>query len=291
MNFSNQVILEQGNYGLRAVLQSPWSEELKDFLLRKNVVELELNMAKGWSGEDLSFVSNFGNLQSINILDMRIKSIAPVQNLNNLRELGISTYCDTVLDYTRFPHLETCSLEWRKGSESLFKCHQLKKLFINSYRGKDTNLFSQLYNLESLRIYNASIKTLIGLKRLQKLKLLEIANFRTLTSLNGIENLVLLEELKIEGCRKITSINQVSSLRSLRKLSFCNGGDIQSLIPIQGLNNLEELYFYASTNVLDGNVSFLKNMPNLVRIAFRNRKHYSNKVEEIEAAFNTKKFE
>lgn len=288
MFLSNKVLFEEGKYGLRAVLQSKWSEELKDLLLRKNIAELVINDAKGWSGENIDFVLNFRDLKSLDILDFRLKSITPVQYLINLRRLNISTYCNTILDYTLFPYLETLWLEWRKGSESIFKCRQLKDLFINCYRGKDTALFSQLHNLESLSIYNASIKTLVGLRELKQLKCLRLANFRTLTSLDGIEDLVLLEKLEIDGCRKITSIDQVSSLLSLRKLSFSNGGNIQSLTPIQGLNNLEELYLFASTNILDGEVGFLKNMPKLSRIAFMNRKHYSDKCDEIEAVLSAK---
>ena len=47
-----------------------------------------------------------------------------------------------------------------KGAESLFDSTQLKRLFINSFRGKDAAPFGRLAGLERLGILNSSITDL-----------------------------------------------------------------------------------------------------------------------------------
>jgi hypothetical protein len=58
------VSIERSAYGLRAVLASAWSEAIGRYLQEKAVAEIELNHAKGWHGDTLSFLSAFPQLRS-----------------------------------------------------------------------------------------------------------------------------------------------------------------------------------------------------------------------------------
>ena len=268
------------------MLNSNWSDALIGYLVSNDVVELELNQAKGWKGEDLSFLAVLPDLKVFEIFDFNIRNIEPIQHLHKLRKLGVTSYCSTKIDFSPFSELESCALEWRAKATSLFECATLKKLFINRYSGKDTAPFAKLVNLESLAILNAPVENLHGLSGLTKLRSLRLANLKRLASLEGIGGLANLEELEIHTCRAIRSLEEVGSLLRLKKLNLNNDGDIESLKPLENLKGLEMVVFYESTNIVDGDLSPLLHQRNLARVSFQNRRHYSHRREDFGDAYN-----
>jgi hypothetical protein len=168
-----------------------------EYLARNGVVELELNYAKGWHGERLSFLAELPGLRSFEIFDFGIRDIRGIHHLHKLKRLGVTTYCTTAIDFSAFPELESCGLEWRPKATSLFECVTLKELFVNRYKGKDLTAFAKLVNLETLAILNSPIESLRGLGAVTKLRSLRLANLQRLSALSGIEPLAGLEELDI----------------------------------------------------------------------------------------------
>ena len=278
----NGIKLEDGKYGLRAVVVTAWTKEMAPFLLDRHVAELELNDGKGWQGNDLELLAELPQLRSLIITDLQIPSVEPIHFLHDLRLLKVMTYCKTEIRFSAFPRLEECVLEWRPKATSLFDCTTLKSLFVNNYKGQNTDSFGRLTNLESLAILNAPIKDLTGLTALRKLRSLRLGNLRTLTSLAGIQELTNLEELTIHTCRKIYSIDELGYLCKLRKLVLNNDGDIESFKPLARLTGLELVVFCESTNVMDGDLSALLTQKKLPGVSFQNRKHYSHRREEFE---------
>ncbi len=281
------VEFEDGQYGLRAVLKSAWSDQLAREIQTRQCSELEINHAKGWSGDDLSFLISCPWLKALKIIDFKIKSVEPIHSLHELRALEVITYCRTELRFSAFPQLEDCALEWRPKAESLFGCLTLKSLFVNRYRGKNLASFSRLENLESLAMLNAPFESLDGIASLRKLRFLRLANLKKLRSLAGIEALTKLEEIDIHTCRQIGSINEISALPNLRKLHLNNDGDIASLKPLDAIGRLESVVFYESTNIMDGDLSPLMRQKNLSCVSFQNRRHYSHKREEFGVNYST----
>jgi hypothetical protein len=280
------VKLEDGEYGRRAVITSTWRSEMSRYLLANDVLELELNYAKGWRGNDLSFLKELPQLQAFKIIDhFGLPDADPIHYLHELRALDVQTYCKTPIRFSEFPQLEDCGLEWRPKCESLFSCTTLKKLFVNCYKKKNVDSFSNLVNLEWLAILNAPVHNLRGLTPLKRLKYLRLANLRQLTSLAGIEELTGLEELNIDTCRRIGSIDEVRSLSQLRRLHLGNSGEIESLKPLEKVSGLESVTFVESTNIHDGDISPLTRQKNLSRVSFQNRRHYSHRREDFGAAY------
>jgi hypothetical protein len=222
------ITLENGNYGRRAVLNSGWGSKVVECLTKNKVVELVLNQAKGWRGNDLSFLSVLRNLKLFEIFDLNIKDISPIHTLTKVRRLGVTTYCSTEIRFSAFPFLESCALEWRPKAASLFDCGTLKALSINRYSGKDVASFARLADLEALAILNAPVENFHGLSALKQLRSLRLAGLKRLTSLAGIEALEKIEELEIHTCRAITSIAEIKHLSLLKKLHLNNVSPVGS---------------------------------------------------------------
>jgi hypothetical protein len=276
--------IEDGQFGRKAVITSTWSEAMFDYLVEQEIAELKLNDGKGWRGSDLSFLERLPRLQAFRIIDLTIASVEPVHYLHELRVLGLITYCQTEIRFSAFPRLEECDLQWRPKAESLFSCKTLRKLFLDEYRGKSAAAFSSLTNLEWLAILSAPLEDIQDLSSLSGLRSLRLANLKHLGSLRGIERLTNMEELEIHTCPAIKSIEEIGSLSRLRKLYLNDDGDIESLNPLNRLRQLESVLFYESTNIVDGDISPLTRQPNLSRVSFRNRRHYSHRREDFDSA-------
>jgi hypothetical protein len=61
---SNEITVEKGIYGRRAVLHTAWAHSMAEYFSSNNVVELELNIAKGWRGHDL-FLGSITELEIV----------------------------------------------------------------------------------------------------------------------------------------------------------------------------------------------------------------------------------
>ena len=85
---ADAIKLEDGKYGLRAVIAAAWSNEMTSFLLDKHIAELELNDGKGWQGNDLKFLAELPQLRAIRILNFKSQSVEPIHFLHDLRASG-----------------------------------------------------------------------------------------------------------------------------------------------------------------------------------------------------------
>jgi hypothetical protein len=275
------VVIEQGEYGPRAVLTAPWETGLQSYLKAHGVVELELNAGKGWRGTDLGFLELLPDLLAFAILDMRIVSITAIHQLHKLLSLDIVTYCKTPIDFSAFPSLTDCGLEWRAGSDSLFDRTTLRRLFVNRCAKKTFDGFARLTNLESLSILGGPLHDLHGIEQLKQLRYLRLGNMRSLQSLEGVEELSELTDLDIQVCGQISSIAAVAELKKLKRLLVEGCKNLESIKPIAGLADLERVLLDGSTTVVDGDLTPLLGLKHLRTVSFGNRPHYSHRIGEV----------
>ncbi len=270
--------------GFRVCLRGPWRREFATQLRGTVVRELELNMAKGWRGDDVDFLAEFPDVRAFDILDLRIKNIDGVHQLRNLEALGVQTYCRTPLRFECFPRLTACGLDWgQRDADSILGCTSLRSLNVGRIPRKDLADFTSLVNLDSLAIGSSPIESLRGIDALVQLKSLCLGALRKLADLSGLEGLGRLDWLEIQSCRKVRSLERVSALEHLRTLHLNDCGEIESLRPIANLRDLEVLLFYGTTRVADGDLSMLRELPRLRKVAFMNRRHYSLRCESLHA--------
>jgi len=277
--------IEKGLYGKKMVVCDAFTEDMASYCAKNKIAGLELNWAKGFKGDDLSFLKNLHFLKSFTICDYNIKDISPIHHLENLRQLDISTYCKTPLDFAAFDRLEELSLFWRPGIKSLSKCNNLRRLFLYKYNPptKDLSEIAKLTNLRALSLKIPTIFSIGDVAAMEKLESLGIYGATKLTDIAGLGKLKNLKELNIDCCKKINDFDTIMNLQDLEHLSLSNDGPIKSLAPVAKLKKLKDLYFIESTNIKNGDLSCLKELPGLTKISFQNRKHYNLKREQFNA--------
>ncbi len=277
----NDIDFEHGRFGTKATIRVKWHDSLLEFLLDRDIRELELNIGKGWRGESIEFLKELPQLKSLIIGDLTLELIEPIHYLHELVELVLETYSDTPVNFNAFPKLQSCWFEWIKGSDSLFERTGLKILGVNNYKKKSSEPFSRITKLEQLSLLNSPVEDLSGVFRLTNLRFLRITRLHKITSLSGIAALNGLEELEIQTCKGIGSVSEIFRLGRLKALFLSNIGNIETLRGIENLTELEQLIFDESTNIVNGDLSPVLSLKKLEKISFQNRRHYTHRREDF----------
>lgn len=285
----NCEIIDDGTYGPKLILSGPWEGAMAQVVAQHSIADIELNYTKGWHGENVDFLSSIkDSIVSFRIVDHTIRNIDAIHCLSNVRHLRINTYCDTAINFVAFPHLISCYLEWRDSVCGLFEHQGLRNIVIN--RCSAMNDFEPLYNMRelvSIRLMSPSrLKSCDGVGNLPNLETLEIDLATQLHNCDDIQAATSLEHLRLHTCRKLEAIDFVATLQNLKHLQFMNCDHIRSLSPLRHLQRLVSVLFYESTNIEDGDLTPLLELPLLREVAFKNRRHYSHTMSQLMAAIN-----
>lgn len=273
--------VRQGRFGAELVLTGPWQPEFATFMKHEALRELVLNYSLGWADDDVEFLSDMPWLRALTVIHREIEDVGPVTTLRELRSLHLESFCETQIDFSSFPQLEQCTLQWRRGSESIFSCDRLEKLVLMNFPGQFSNDFARLALLRDVSLYGGGLKDLHGIGRLPKLQAVGLYNLRQLETLEGIHGLVRLRRLEVIDCPRVRNIEAISNLRSLEDLSLSDIGQIPDLAPIALLSQLRAFFFTGRTKVLNGDLGVLLALPLLQEVSFQNRRHYNVRREEV----------
>lgn len=249
-------------------------------------LNIELNTAKGWRGDSIDFLLALPNLAGLKLIGGATKNYELIGELESLQYLLLDSAPanSAFIDLTRLSMLRSLYVVgdryvfdgpshdlWEVGiAEGKFEyvgqfvCRSTQKLVLKSTRVSTLNFLGTCPYLWSL--------VLGGLRGLPSIKPLEL-----------LSNLTVLDVIK---CSDFGDLAFLRSLRKLNRLSLVDLGNVESILAIEELKNLEELYFYGTTNVVDGHVDFLRGLVSLKRVSFQNRKHYDCKLSRIKAALN-----
>lgn len=277
--------VEEREDGLRwLVVTEGWSDEIAGLVNSGQVDGIELNSSKGTWPDGLAFVSDVPGLRHLILIDLQERDVSSVQNLTRLESLKLSAYATSDFDFARLPELRKAFVEWRKQYRNLSACRKLEDLYLNRYLEKDLGALRPLARLGKLSIGDSrTFSGLEGVEEMKALSYLGLFGLPKLRDLGPLERLASsLEVLNVKQCRYLASLEPVAKLSRLRKLTLEDCGKVASLRPVAGLPTLEVVYFYGDTDVVDGDLEFLRTMP-LKAVAFKNRRHYSLRREELRA--------
>jgi len=189
--------------------------------------------------------------------------------LNKLQKLNfIGAYCDNLESFEgiiKLGNLEDMKLETTSSLKELKDLHS------------DTVRIFYLYTEQA-----SKLKSLGGIEGLTAVEHIALNGYKKLESIGSLSQCHTLKTITFENCKIPYDIDQLSKLKSLEKLTMDDCKKVKSLAFAKKLKNLKYLSFDGSTDILDGDLVFLKELSNRgVEIYFNDREHYNIRLAEI----------
>ncbi|MFN3193548.1 MAG: hypothetical protein ACE361_23755 [Aureliella sp.] len=265
--------------GLKGLMvQGNWQDELVPFIKSNGVESLYFNYARGWEGNDFSFLSKLRHIQELGITVGEASGLEAVAMMKSLRYQSISCAGNPKLDLSGIESLGYCYLNTPDSGHLVGGCTSLTKLYLDRWKKADLGALSQLRRLKSLTIGNSSIDSLHGMSDLAGLTELNLLNNRKLTAFEELSKACHLKQLSLGGCKGLDSLGFLTNLRSLEILDFSDCGEIVSLAALKEIPTLKAVSFAGNTKILDGRLDHLVGLPLLSMLMFKSRKHYTHKL-------------
>jgi hypothetical protein len=260
-------------------LKREWGPEVAAAMKKRRIPALEANYAWGWKNDGCEFLREVPWLRGLVLIAGTIEDLSPVSELLDLERLKLSCHSRRSLDFSGLKRLQSCSINWLPGGESVFRCEGLESLYLDGVKGAQLAGISELKSLKKLTIANSNLNSLAVLDGLCQLEKLELLNCRKLTLLDGLECFQRIKWLSIDGSKPIQDFRAVSELPDLEVLNLSGSGKIKSLAFLRPLKKLRAFSFAGSTtSVEDGDLSPLEDLPELSMLMFGPRKHYTHRL-------------
>lgn len=231
---------------------------------------------------DLSFLREFPDLLYLELVDQPKLQTAPLQSLRNLRGLRIETP-GSGLDFSWFPHLEVFVGDWHSDNKNLQQCRELRTLQVWNFKpaSKDFTELARIVRLERLLLVKTNLESLRGIEMLEDLRYCEIAYAPQLRSLEALaEGELQLRELVLSHAKNITDYLPIAGCRWLRTLKLGTCAPLPELKWLEPLRRLE-FFAFVETNVADGDLRPLLQLPELRYAGSLDKKHYNPRIDEL----------
>ena len=236
-----------------------------------------------FSGASIRFLEHIPALESLVLHDWKIKSLASITTLKNLDELSIGSRSAKPISLAQLLNVRILGLDFHCDEWEWTKLPNLEQLFLGDFPHSDLSSFDTLQPIVNLDIIAPQLESFRGL-RLSRLEKLEVRNSRKLKSIEGIEECEKLEDIHFNGST-LHSMESVRQLPSLRRILLSDCRHIESILALKECPELDDLIIYGSSNIRDGRIKWLLDMPNLKKVWIRPRKHYDIPAEELNAIF------
>ena len=262
-----------------AMVAGSWSPELTRFLVESRIPALYLNTARGWNGNrgDYGFLAELSQLKLLSLLASDALDLSPLERLSALERLSLQCATRRKIDFAALPKLRSVSLTWWAGAASILAHHGVESLTLISPKPRDWAQLSGSTQLKKLRMMGGNVAELDFLRGWPNLAQLELQPARALRRVSGVNSLPALRYLAIDEAHGIEDLDAIAGCKTLEALNLRDLGRIPTLRFLSDLTNLKVLFFSGSTNVEDGDLSFLDELPRLSMLHFAPRRHYSHR--------------
>lgn len=234
---------------------------------------------------DLGFLADFPNLRYLEVVDQPGVNTRFLDGLSNLRGLHLETP-GTGTDFSCFPELEVFVGDWHSDNRNLQSCQELRQLRVWQFKPSSQDLrdLAHTTRLEWLGLTQTGITSLAGLETLEDLRYLDIAYAPKLESLDTFGQRPLeLREVSFSKARKIRSYAPLATLPRLRRLRISGCAPMPDLNWTHGMDYLD-FFSFVETNVENGDLSPLLQLPRLRYAGTMDKKHYNFKCDALNQA-------
>jgi len=217
--------------GYLLAVESDKLEECMEYALEKNITKISIHSYDGYTLENVSFLRRYNFFKELSITDDKI-NIADVHSLKKLEYLSLSNGQQSI-DFSAFPNLKECSIDWNTRILILSEAKNLRKLKIWKYKPKSKSFIelNGLSALESLAITESNIESFVDIGNMKNIHSFEGHYLSKLERLKGIEALAQnLKILILDFCKKLNKYEEsLEELKMLQKLILGNCGEIESI--------------------------------------------------------------
>lgn len=260
------------------LVNGPWQDSITKYIRDNNIKALYINSSKGWRGDDFSFLKALDTIEELDIICSSATNLNAIEKMSSLVELSITTTTKDRVDFSQLLNLKKCYLYWWTGAQSIFYCSSLEELYLDKLKLKDYSKLSSLKNLKALTIANSTIDQADWLTSLTNLISLSFLNCRKFNDFAYIAQSTQLNKLVFDGCKLVDDLNFAASLTELEVLITADCGEIDSIRALEHLQKLKAYSFSGNTNIQNGDLSVLTELPELAMLMFQSRRHYSHKL-------------
>src|SRR5262245_11811194 len=95
--FPHAYSISQGSFGQKISLHRAWTNEVERAILSGPIVEVELNYAKGWSDDSISFLPRIKHIKALTLIHPMLERDDPLLELQSLEWLNLGTSCTNML--------------------------------------------------------------------------------------------------------------------------------------------------------------------------------------------------
>lgn len=282
---SEQYFIDEAedDFGNCLVLKSPWSDGFIDVIKKENISVLRLTESMGWKDTDISFLEKLKGLGlcGVEVYAWDVKDITPLQCLPDLKYIGLQCEFTKAPDFSSFKSLTHFFIYWRPKAKTVFDCLGLSLLNIVNYPSENLEDIKDMQALERLQLTSRKLVSLSGVENLISLSTLDLAVCSKLESLEGVDRCQRLETFELEGCKKISDVSLLAELEYIKNIVLTDCGKIKTLQPLSNCQSLEALTFVGDTNIEDGELSALLKLPQLQKMWYVDKRHYSHKRDQV----------
>lgn len=263
--------------------------ECVDYCNKAAVRWLHISPAHGFKESNVDFLKECPNVEGIHLQE----GITDINGLYHAKQLRfLCAVFENEIDFSEFGRLEElCTVYNPKLGVGLFNSKSLATLAIRKFKSKSNTLeeFASLSELGTLSIVMSSIKSGAGLELLPKLQNLTFAYCPKLRDIGPLRRLGdQLVRLTVDYCKALENFPDIcTSMKVLEWLGYQSSRELDDLEFLKDMPALLDFDFY-DTNVINGDLS-----PCLgLRAAhFRNKRHYSHSLKEVERQIAAKRIQ
>jgi protein phosphatase 1 regulatory subunit 7 len=231
---------------------------------------------------DLSFLDRYPDLLYLEVLEQKRVATKHLEALGNLRGLRLETP-GAGIDFAWFPELEVFSGDWHQDNCNLARARELRRLHVWQFkpRSRDLDDVAGVPRLEALHLVQTTVESLAGIETLEDLRYLEMAYAPKLASLNALARPgVEVRELAIEKAKAIADYAPVAAIKRLRRLRLSSCAAMPDLKWTAGMDDLD-FFSFVETDVADGDLSPLLNLPKLRYAGTMDKRHYNYRFKDL----------
>lgn len=250
-----------------------------DYIKKHKLTSISLFDSFSGRIKDLDFLKEINFIKRIQISGYNI-DYSGLYFLKQLSSASLSVESKMqYLDFSRFPLLESLSIDWYSKFPSLAENKNLKELRLRKFRPKSKSC-SDLLLPESIEIIEFVQSNILNFSRLgaTRLKTIEAHYCNQLESMDGIkDHSSTLKILITDYCRKLLGYEELAYCKELEKIIIGDCGDIPNLGWLANLKKLKHFSFYG-TKLTDGDLTLCKGID---YVAFKNSRSYKYKMEDF----------